>query len=57
MIKNNVVYFVAIFLVNISCSKKLTMENLNKPFYSSFEKNVKKTYKEFEGNILFENNY
>jgi hypothetical protein len=57
MIKNNVVYFVAIFLVNISCSKKLTMENLNKPFYSSFEKNVKKTYKEFEGTILFENYY
>ena len=32
MIKNKIFYLVAVFLITISCSKNLSIQNINKPF-------------------------
>ncbi len=57
MIKNKIFYLVAVFLITISCSKNLSIQNINKPFYNSFEKNFKTNYKRFKGTTLHEDYY
>lgn len=57
MIKNNIILLISLFLVTASCSKKLTVENLNKPFYNNFEKNIKKSYKDIGNSISFKDYY
>lgn len=57
MITNKIIYLLVVFLLTISCSKKLSIQNINKPFYKSFEKNFKTNYKKFKGTSIYEEYY
>ncbi len=57
MIINKNIYLLAVFLITISCSKKLTLQNINKPFYNSFEKKFETNYRRFKGTTMYEDYY
>lgn len=57
MIINKNIYLLVVFLITISCSKKLTLQNINKPFYNSFEKKFETNYRRFKGTTMYEDYY
>lgn len=53
MIKNNIILLASLFLVTLSCSKKISIENLDKPFYDEFEKGIKGVYSGYNNTVPF----
>ena len=57
MKKNAIILLSFLTLIIFSCSKKVTIENLNRPFYSDFKKNIRKVYREYNNTVTYKSVY
>lgn len=57
MVKINILTLLLILFTATSCSKKVTVKIVNKPFYKDFEKSVKISYKDYGNSISYSDYY